>query len=175
MTIRVSNIQRAAELAQGWADQVITLLEPRHEVPQFEVPKADHLILHVDDDERWESRYAPDMSHVRRIFSFVRPDARVLVHCEGGISRSTAVGLGLMVSRGMTIADAMQDLLRQRGTVDPNVIFLQLIDTHLKMGGKFHEEVRAIVKSLPKDLILWCNECQVHFVDGQNCPGKHWR
>ncbi|MGH9920318.1 MAG: dual specificity protein phosphatase family protein [Nitrososphaerales archaeon] len=153
---------------------MITLLEPKHEVPEFEVPKADHLLIPVDDEERWESRYAPDMGHVRKIFAFVRPGARVLVHCEGGISRSTAVGLGLMVFRGMTVDSAMKELLQQRGTVDPNVIFLQLIDTHLQMGGKFYDEVRAAVKNLPKDLILWCNQCQVYFVDGQNCPGKHW-
>jgi predicted protein tyrosine phosphatase len=174
-SVRVAPIMLAAQVAKEMhATHVISLVDLHTQVPCFE--GAWHLIVRVDDDEDWSSYMAPNMIDVRKIFGFVPKDADVLVHCEGGISRSTAVGIGLWHGvQGLSVKDAFESVARDRPNLDPNTILVQLIDAHLGADGSFTKAVFDCMNTRPRELMLWCAECQVHFRDGDNCPGRHWR
>lgn len=173
MLVRVSSLALAKELANGWADKVVSLVDASTELPKFDVP---HLILRMADTEVATDLWAPQQSDIDRAFTFVGKDDRVLVHCEGGISRSVAMGLGFWVSDGVPVQDALIRVHADRPNMAPNKLILRLIDNHLKMDGKFISDVNAAVAHLPKDLWLWCDDCKIHFKDqdGHTCPDGKW-
>jgi hypothetical protein len=54
----------------------------------------------------------------------------VLVHCAAGISRSASVVIAyLMMTRGMTLAEAYQYAKSRRPIVEPNPGFIQQLST----------------------------------------------
>lgn len=172
MLVRVSSLALAKELANGWADKVVSLVDASTELPKFDVP---HLILRMADTEVATDLWAPQQSDIDRAFTFAGKCGSVLVHCEGGISRSPAMGIGLLVSAGMSPTDALIQIHATRPNIHPNKLILSLCDTHLHMSGALVQEVQQVMSTLPKDLQLWCHECQTYFIDGQGCPGDHWQ
>jgi predicted protein tyrosine phosphatase len=172
MLVRVSSLARAEELANDWATRVISLVDAGTELPKFNVP---HLVLHMADTEVATDLWAPQQGDIDQAFTFAGKCGSVLVHCEGGISRSPAFGIGLLVSAGLSPSDALIQLHTVRPNIHPNNLILSLCDTHLHMGGALLKEVQQVMSTLPQDLQLWCNDCQTYFKDGNNCPGNHWQ
>lgn len=173
MLVRISSIIRAWELAQDWSDKVVSLVDPDQELPTFQVP---HLIVHMHDTEVITDPWSPKADDIVRVFDFVGKCDKVLVHCFGGISRSVAIGLGLLVSDGMSVQDALIQAHDDSPNMAPNKLILQLIDDHLKMDGKFITAVNTGVAHLPKDLWLWCSDCKINFkdADGHICSSDNW-
>ena len=84
--------------------------------------------LHVPARDYLNERLGPRLPEVA---SFVRdarkgsPDAKVLIHCQEGVSRSaTAILACLMINEGMRLGDAMEFLKSKRKTVEPNATFI---------------------------------------------------
>jgi predicted protein tyrosine phosphatase len=175
MQVRVSPLAGAEELAQGWANMVVSMIGPDvSPIPTFDAhPEPVHMILIMEDTEVITDQWSPKYEDIAMLFSIADGKENVLVHCEGGISRSTAVGLGLLVSDGMSVEDAVKEIHRQSPNMAPNKLILHHIDRYLHLGGHLTKQVQEVMNTLPKDLTLWCAECQVHFVDGEHqCP--HW-
>lgn len=174
MQIRVTNLQDAIAQANGWATRVISIVDPKTHLPDF--THVDHLVIRCNDVEVFTDPWAPKLDDVRQALDFVRDTDKVLVHCEGGISRSTAYAIGLLVRSGMKTSDAVIHIHDQRPNMWPNKLILSLFDYHLRLGNTLVGQVQDVMNSLPKDMMLWCNECQTHFLDGQghNCVGGHW-
>lgn len=170
--VRVSSIMRANECAAGWANTVFSLIDPGARCPTFD-KSVVHKIFRMKDTDVSTDMWAPQFHDIAYIFA-CGLDGNVLVHCEGGISRSTAVGIGLTVMSGVSLADAVLFVHAQSPNCNPNKLILSHIDRIFAAGGKFFESVCGEVARLPKDLTLWCDQCRTHFIDGQNCPGKHW-
>lgn len=175
MKIRVSNIMLAPQMAADWADQVISLVDPRTEVPDFAVGDQ-HLIIRCTDTESAMDPWAIRRYEVEEMFRFVKPVSNVLVHCEGGISRSTAVGISLLVFGGATIGTATDKVHEQRPNLSPNRLILRYADDILNLNGELSNTVNTMVAAYPKTLMLWCGDCGVEFPDeeGANCPGRHF-
>lgn len=171
MKVRVASLATAEELAKDWADRVVSLVGPNVELPNF---RTWHHIIRCNDVESVTDMWAPRLDDVRLGFDFCQPADNVLVHCEGGISRSTAFSIGLLVRDGLSIPDAVEDVHQQSLRMGPNSLILQHCDVILQLDGLLVSQVNTIVSAYPKDMTLWCAECKVHFLDGQNCPGKHW-
>jgi predicted protein tyrosine phosphatase len=84
---------------------------------------------------------APTREDITAIIAFLRPHAgdRVLVHCEYGQSRSTAVALGAACMYGWNPAAAARDLSKlvvPTGAFYPNLLVLEHFDAELGLGGE---------------------------------------
>ena len=84
---------------------------------------------------------APTREDIKAIIAFLRPHAgdRVLVHCEYGQSRSTAVALGAACMYGWNPAAAARDLSKlvvPTGAFYPNLLVLEHFDAELGLGGE---------------------------------------
>lgn len=173
MSVRVSNILLAPQIALDWEpEQIIGLLDPKSLVPDFAV--SDQLIIPCYDTESALDPWAPNYSDVERVFSFVQKDTRLLVFCDGGISRSTAFGIGILVSRGITPATATDMVHEMRPNLAPNKLILRYIDGHLRQGGALMQQVQDTLSTYSRALHLYCSDCDETFIDGDNCQGKHF-
>lgn len=175
MLVRVSSLARAEELAKDWATIVVSLIDPDlKELPNFQANFSMSIVM--NDVEVSSHAWSPKHDDIAGIFQLVQPQDNVLVHCHAGISRSTALGLGLWVKAGKTIDEAVKLVYADRPNMSPNKLILQHIDTILNMKGQFVDEVNAAVSKLPRDLWLWCNDCKIHFKDTEkhDCPTGGW-
>lgn len=163
MKVVVSSLMMALELSQE-CDKVISLVDPDEVLPDFHLP---HLVVHMHDTEVAADSWSPKLDDIIRVFDFVDKDDRVLVHCYAGISRSTAMGLGLLVSAGVSVQDALTHVHADRPNMSPNKLILRLIDDHLQMCGKFISDMNVGISTLTQDLWLWCNDCKIHFKDNE--------
>ncbi len=74
----------------------------------------------------------------------MKDDAKVLVHCEAGISRSTAAGFILWCLKLDSERAAMQQVLKVRATALPNLLLVQYADAVLKREGRMIAEAEAV-------------------------------
>lgn len=118
------------------ATHLVSLLQPGHK-PVFRPPSIlpnNHLRLTLTDhvlDADSNLHDAPQRRHVESLFSFVErapENARILFHCEAGISRSTAAAfLALVYRRGLIAAQECADeVLKGRPQARPNRLLLKI-------------------------------------------------
>lgn len=84
----------------------------------------------------------PNAVHVQRLLDVcdelirAKEDVRVLVHCQAGISRSTASAFILCVRAGLTYQQAHDYVLSVRGILMPNLLMIKYADVLMGQGGK---------------------------------------
>lgn len=171
MRVRVASLASAQELAQGWADRVVSLVDAHTELPDFQVP---HLVVRMNDTDILTDPLSPKRDDIQRVMDFCQPGDRVVVHCEGGISRSTAIGIGLFVRDGMSVPEAVKAVYQQSPNMGPNMLILLHLEDVLQLDRLLVRQVSKVLDGLPRGMWLWCSQCQEHFIDGQNCSGRHW-
>lgn len=179
MNVVVSSIITVDDDAKDFKpQQTISFLDSGFKVPDFGLPADDMLVFtNVADTDGWNDDGAPTLDMVKSIIKFVKDDTRVLVHCIGGISRSSAVAIAIMHMRGASIDDAIAGVFDMRPNFWPNDLILQLFDLQLDRKGTFRRTVKDAHSKLDKTMKLWCNDCRVHIKDDgiDNCPGKHFQ
>lgn len=95
----------------------------------------------ICEEEDWGRE--PRLEHVERIVWFVRGlanSSRILVHCQAGISRSTATALGALVALGWNELEALEHVVSghpKDRPFCPNELILQHFDKLL--GGQLVE------------------------------------
>jgi predicted protein tyrosine phosphatase len=173
MQVRVAPLALAADRAKDWATKVISLIQEEliPELPNFSPVK--HLVLRMEDVENDISPDRPKQIHIDTAFDFVSTEDNVLVHCEGGISRSVALAIGLLVQDGKTIEEAVIEVHQWSPNMWPNKLMLDLIGAKIKIAD-FTSKVSKARAVFGTDIWLWCRECQAFFHDGDNCAGKHF-
>jgi predicted protein tyrosine phosphatase len=187
MKLRVSSLARAEDIfAELKPDRVVSLVDRVDKVPKFS--PCWHLRLNFGDNEVIWHPWAPTFSDVQTVFDFVQPGDTVLVHCIGGICRSVAASIGLLVREEMiqarwenrsfdleaTVNQVVQQLLTDSPGMSPNKLILEFVDRHLQLDGKLKGLVaKAIEQFAPKELQLWCADCKIWFEDGK-CPCDHF-
>jgi dual specificity phosphatase 12 len=103
----------------------------------FEAPHPKdfkYLILHIDD--------APSedlMQHFPKCIAFIEEarssGGKVLIHCAAGISRSSTVAIAyLMLSKKLTVADALKMVAQARSIICPNYGFKRQLDLWHEMN-----------------------------------------
>jgi len=147
MNVFVSSLAQAQVLF-GNTDCVISIVDQDIIVPDF---GCHHLIVRADDTDDPNDKFAPTLQDVKSIMTFAKLGESVLVHCIAGVSRSTAIGIGLMHMSGVSIFNAVQLVHMQRGFINPNKLILKHIDTYLCMNGKFYKEVIDVFNTLPRE------------------------
>jgi predicted protein tyrosine phosphatase len=96
----------------------------------------------VEDEENSTCANAPTLAHAQRVIDFGASlpfDARVVVHCYAGVSRSTATGLALWLQSNGThrLEEAEAWLLAHRERPCPNMLLAEHFDHLLGMNGEF--------------------------------------
>ena len=148
--------QRSAvsrKTSQVNATHVLSLLDPGKK--PFLHPDTDRknwLLLHFEDNLKESDPNSPTREHVAKILNWGKslPDnAVVLVHCEAGVSRSTAAALALLVQyHGIDkIDDCVKLLLEVRPQSCPNPLITRFADEQLGCNGELYEKSEKIVKS----------------------------
>lgn len=111
---------------------------------------ANWLWLKFEDVLDEKDMYAPTKLHVALILEWglkLPEDAIVVVHCEAGVSRSTAAALALMVQQTPDDIDGcIAKLLEIRPQSCPNPLVTRYADELLGCGGKLHEAAEEVVK-----------------------------
>lgn len=170
--VRVASLAQAEEIAkEGWAERVVSLIQPEIKLPDF---RTFHDVIWCYDTEGITDIYAPKYHDIAWGLDFSLRYSRMLIHCEGGISRSTAFAIGVLVKFGLDIQAACDYVHEQQPNMNPNWLVLSHCERYLQLDGLLVPQVQTIVSKYDKGLVLWCNECKVHFKDGDNCPGKHF-
>lgn len=140
--IRVSSLAQAPRLAQGWAQQVISLLDPniQNHIPTaatFGLAAQDHHTEYMFDVDRATNQGAPSLASVVRILNFASRINRILVHCHAGMSRSPSIAMGLLMVRGYPAREAIRFVLDQNlydnegSYMEPNELILHHLDRRL--------------------------------------------
>jgi predicted protein tyrosine phosphatase len=144
----ISSKNRAKETARREkVKHILSCLDPtdRLVTPSF-IDPARHLTLKMDDSENPDDIYAPTLDDVIKVDHWVAsvpPDARLLIHCFQGVSRSTAMTLGLLCQRSDPVA-AIARLKVIRPEATPNRLIVRLWDGYLKLDGRLVEAARVL-------------------------------
>jgi predicted protein tyrosine phosphatase len=124
------------------ATHVLSLLDPYTSIWKPEVPPQNWLIQFFEDEEDLGGFRPPTMEHAERILEWGRnlpTDARVVVHCHAGVSRSTATGLALWLQANGTehLQGAREWLKSVRPVTCPNMLLARMFDELLSLKGEF--------------------------------------
>lgn len=128
--------------------RVVSLLDPGVGFPVVSGLSA-HLQLSVLDVTRPEAQGAPTRATVVSLLDFdaeAPADALTLVHCNAGVSRSTAATLLLIARRhgAAALPEAVDWLWRSRDEVDPNALLLAIGDELLGFPGSLVRAGRVL-------------------------------
>lgn len=159
VSIRVTNLEMAKPTADGWADHVVSLVDPG---TKAEIAGHSQHIEHFDDVEHVgplnqdgvdiHGHKAPDADAVQRVLDFTDKffdGQNIVVHCHGGICRSTAVAILIHVQCGFDPWDAVKRVELQRPMMWPNELVIELGDKILGMDGEISKAVKNWMK--PKE------------------------
>jgi len=143
----------ARKTSQFSATHILSLLDPGKR--PFLHPTTDRhnwLLLHFEDNLDEHALHSPTRDDVARILEWgarLPADAVVLVHCEAGISRSTAAALALLVQHhGIENLDqCVQMLLEVRPFACPNPIITKFADEQLCCDGKLHKAAEIVANA----------------------------
>lgn len=117
MSVIVAGLHNAVRLSfRHRATHAISLLDPSAEIPWLGLVSPMHQVIRMLDIEDPEQEHAPTFDQVRTILEFTAAlpdDSLLLVHCHGGVRRSTAVALAVLAQKqGMTSPEHLAASLR---------------------------------------------------------------
>ena len=120
-------------------------------LPSF-FDRANHLFLDMDDVLDANVYGAPRLEQVSRILDWASKlptDAKLLVHCFAGVSRSTAAALAIKVQNdGLNkLTDAIDWLVKHRPIACPNPVITKYADDLLGANGELFKHAEAVAKS----------------------------
>ncbi|ONH84237.1 hypothetical protein APZ41_005340 [Roseomonas mucosa] len=194
MIVEVSTGEPLVVSARAWAQNhgrefsaVITLEDPEqpaHDRVRFDgQPSPDHLVLtFVDLDEPPPPAYVgmerfrmAERADVENALTFARAAGRdrLLVHCNVGVGRSTAVALAILADRlgpGHE-RQALDEVLRLRPQAVPNLRVLALADEALRRDGELVRVVQAWEETKPENARHRSYNRLAHFVFDGLDPG----
>lgn len=141
--LHITSRKDAARTARSiGATHLVSLLDPgvRAHRPGC-VARENHLWLVCMDIEDAEAPHAPRLDQVERLLRFgsrIPSGAKVVVHCEAGICRSTAAAFLLLVqAMGTEKAEEAIDIVRQtRDGAIPNLLIVSHGDHLFGTGGR---------------------------------------
>lgn len=123
-------------------DGVISIEDPRakSKLRFHQTPHPPHLILKFEDIDEPDDRFAcVHPEHVKAAIDFAKDfvGKRLLVHCQAGVCRSTAMGLAIIAAR-MEAGfedEAVEKLLQIAPQAHPNLAVIKASDVVLERDG----------------------------------------
>lgn len=146
---------------------VLSLLRGRERNDLVLPPDFDRnnwLLLDMDDVISEQAEFAPRPEQVKQFLDWGKQlpsDARVLVHCRAGVSRSTSAALALMVQDiGVHRIDhAIEWLVDHRPIACPNPVISKHADRLLGAGGELFAKAERVAND--KLLQLYGNSHEI--------------
>ena len=116
---------------------------------QSRLDRAHHLQIEFDDVRSDSEPFPPRDHHVHRALAFARRHTagNLLVNCEAGVSRSTAIALMILVDRLGDIQAAVEQLILVRPQAYPNPIISKFADEILGCNGLLFEASEKIANA----------------------------
>jgi predicted protein tyrosine phosphatase len=161
--LKVTDIYQAQKLIdQNWPTKIITLLGPTmSHKPDIQSTGSHHLRITCDDVTMSLPKWiAPNSKHVEQILSFSKnwnSNDKVLIHCRGGISRSTSCAIGILVQHGLSPEHAFEFVQSLSKDMDPNELILSFMDYQLgcklSLLDYYHEWAKTqyhVINFIPK-------------------------
>lgn len=142
--LKVFSVREARAWTHQWATSMVSLVNERADAVArpAHMPDARHLILEFEDVTSPRFGSPPTRGHIASLVRFGRDlehGERCLLHCRGGIGRSTAGALCILVARGHTVEDSLLRVGEIRPAMQPNSLMMLLLDEELSAGGTiFH-------------------------------------
>lgn len=151
MKLRISGLSEANEMKkQGIPDKIVSLVDPA--AARNLEPDSNHLVIPMHDiDQPMTGWIYPTEDHVREVLEFaksIKEDDNVLVHCHAGVSRSTAMAIGILIDRGMTAKEAVEYVFEIRDCAWPNSLIIEILDKELNQNGELSKEVGQAKKRI---------------------------
>jgi predicted protein tyrosine phosphatase len=159
--IALSTLQCVARDAISFqASHVLSILDPGENAPAVGISAENHLVQHFHDVTTGVGQgpawIEPPMGgHIARIIEFARaagPEARILVHCHMGVSRSPAAVL--IIAAALTgsaeEAEACLQAIDPRAGTEPNARMIQMADRQLRLEGKLVAAVHRLNSRRPE-------------------------
>lgn len=105
-------------------------------------------VIRFDDEENQFKFGCPTFDQCVSIVDWLSAvvDEPVLIHCNAGVSRSTAAGVALLALRGETNIPAIMNDLRG-DAARPNILMCEYFDDIINMGGELVEVAEEIRRS----------------------------
>lgn len=143
-----------------WATHVVSIIQEERvrDLPPWEQAPVRVLRLVFDDVQHLDrlrrkqgTDRGPQERDVLQIIRFARelpPGARLLVHCEAGISRSGAAALTVLAALEphTPVESLLERLARQRPEMHPNLVLVTHADRLLGRGGALVQAVEAFCR-----------------------------
>lgn len=141
MQVFVSDLEHARTVAiDNGVTHIVSLLDPGHDVDHG--LNAEHFVMQFEDAMDAETSGAPTVKQVQIVLDWVRANtnsqSRLLVHCHGGVSRSTAMAVAILIQSGSSVENAIAEIRRQRPVFCPNNLISEFADRILGMDGQLH-------------------------------------
>ncbi len=145
--IHITSLHQVRELDVSTYDGIITIEDTTIIEPfrvQGDEPKQ--LILRFDDiNEPIDDYVVPQLSHIKRALDFADKieDGSLLVHCNAGISRSSAIALAVIAKRlgSGKEEEAVNTLEHINPNCRPNRSIVEMTDELLKRNGSLYKVV----------------------------------
>jgi predicted protein tyrosine phosphatase len=141
--LRITDLKDAPTVALGWATKTVSLVDSSGIANPFfgeghQVFVFDDLHSEKEECHRPGMQHAPKMKDIQNVLAFTErftDEDKVLIHCHGGISRSTAVSILVLIQHGMVIPEAVDKVLDIRPVAWPNALIIRLGDVALEQDG----------------------------------------
>lgn len=133
----ISTAESAATLSLLGITHVLSAMRGYVALPRAALPHLQWLQIPLDD-----LPFAELAAHLPTTTAFIEnaladPRARVLVHCHAGVSRSTSVVCGYLISRyGWTARQAVQYIKMRRRVAEPNFGFMAQLHEYKESLGQ---------------------------------------
>ena len=135
--LKVTDCKTSKQI-QNEFDHVIGMLDPCERSWQT-FPQHPSRFMVWFTDTVHSSPSCPSIHHIRHIIELFKihnmHKGNVLIHCHAGISRSTAVAIGLLVMQGIAPEMAFKLIHDQRPRMWPNELILKHFDEALHLGN----------------------------------------
>lgn len=157
--IAVSDLRSAVRNGpNGFFTHIISTIETKANLSALqlahEAGNIKHFVVHFEDEEddsQPTNKIVPKLEHIQHILAFSKdltPDDHILVHCVGGISRSTATAIGIHCQHGSTPEEAIAQVKKVRPQMFPNLTITKHFDTALGLNGRLLSAVQDFLNKL---------------------------
>lgn len=140
----------------SWATHCVSLVDPKT-LPDIKTHPNRHIVGMSDVNLVNASRTPPRPGQIRDVFEFTKnltDTDRVLVHCHAGVSRSTAMAIGILCQHGMAPEQALKHIQGVRPQLWPNTLIIGYIDEILGLNGELLRVVGDWLRHEEKTM-LW--------------------
>ena len=156
--LKISDINAAKMLSKYWATHTISLLDPGIDENDFldiKLPEASEngkirryffhdiadlknisFLIFLGEESKPILASNEDIQDILEFTASLQSTDKLLVHCQAGISRSTATACGILCQHGLTPIEAVKQVVSIRSQAFPNSHILKLFDKYLELQGE---------------------------------------